>query len=166
MFNLKSIVHKAYHSPFYLWLLNQSVKYIIPFNRPHAIQIKSLSPTNIVVTSPLKRNNKNHLNGMHACNLATVCEFTTGFLLISNLDPKKYRLILKEIKVEYLYQAKTVVLAQYAINPEAILKQVENDQGVSIIECDISLYDLNKNKVCEGMITWQVKEWSKVASLS
>jgi hypothetical protein len=167
MLNLNNIIHKAYHSPFYLWLLNQLASFMIPFNRPHRIKIINLSKESIVVKCPLIRNNKNHLNGIHACALATISEYTTGFLLISNLDPRYYRLILKSLNMQYLYQAKSEVHAQYKINPTAILEQVNMDalkENPTLITCNISLFDSEQNKVSEGEILWQIKPWKAVKS--
>jgi Domain of unknown function (DUF4442) len=167
MFDLNTIVNKAYDSPFYLWLLNQLASFMIPFNRPHRIRIASLSQEKIVIKCPLIRKNKNHLNGMHACALATISEYTTGFLLISNLDPKQYRLILKSLNMQYLYQAKSAVHGHYELDPTAIIKQVANDVELGVptlITCTIALFDNENNKVSEGEILWQIKPWKAVKS--
>jgi Domain of unknown function (DUF4442) len=165
MLDLNTIVNKAYNSPFYLWLLNQLASFMIPFNKPHRIQIVNLSKEKIVIACPLIRKNKNHLNGMHACALATISEYATGFLLISNLDPKQYRLILKSLNMQYLYQAKSSVHGHYELNPKAIIEQVEKDvisQIPTLITCNISLFDGNNNQISEGKIIWQIKPWHSV----
>jgi hypothetical protein len=167
MFDLNAIVNKAYDSPFYLWLLNQLASFMIPFNRPHRIRIASLSKEKIMIECPLIRKNKNHLNGMHACALATISEYTTGFLLISNLDPKQYRLILKSLNMQYLYQAKSAVHGHYELDLNTIIKQVNKDVELgapTLITCIISLFDNENNKVSEGEILWQIKPWKAVKS--
>ncbi len=163
--NFQSIITKAYHSKFHLAILNFAAGFMIPFNKPHDIKILELSKSAIKVKSPFKRSNKNHLNGIHACLLATLCEFCTGFLLISNLDPKQYRLILKSLKVDYLYQAKKDVFALFEIDEAKLITQLRDSlsaTGVTEITCDVKITDTDNNHICTGYVTWQIKDWTKV----
>ena len=165
MFDFQTAINRAHKSKFHLWVLNFVGGFIIPFNQPHGIKILDLRKSDIKVKAPFKRLNKNHLNGIHACLLATLCEFCTGFLLISNLDPKQYRLILKSLKVDYLYQAKKDVFAHFHIDEAKLMAQLRNDlnaSGVTELTCEIKITDTDNNHICTGFITWQIKDWSKV----
>jgi acyl-coenzyme A thioesterase PaaI-like protein len=164
MLNFNSIIQKARTSAFYLWLLNIVSARTIPFNKPHQLRITSLTQHSINVTGKYTRFNKNHLNGIHACLLATLCEYCTGFLLITNFDSSQYRLILKTLKMDYVYQAKSNVYAVFEINDEYIntIKTELKTNGVTETTCEIKIVDEAKNHICTGYITWQIKEWSKV----
>ncbi len=164
MLNFDTIIQKARTSAFYLALLNIVSARTIPFNKPHRLRITELTQHRIAVKAKYTRFNKNHLNGIHACLLATLCEYCTGFLLITNLDSRQYRLILKTLKVDYVYQAKTNVYAQFEITEDylATLKQTLSTTGVTETTCEVKIVDEAQNHICTGYITWQIKEWSKV----
>jgi acyl-coenzyme A thioesterase PaaI-like protein len=164
MLNFNSLITKARTSPFYLWLLNIASARTIPFNKPHRMRIMRITQHAITVKAKYTRFNKNHLNGIHACLLATLCEYCTGFLLITNLDSTQYRLILKSLKVDYVYQAKTNVYAAFEIDENYItqLKQQLSTAGVTETTCEIKIVDEAQNHICTGYITWQIKAWSKV----
>lgn len=44
----------------------------------------------------------NHVRGIHVCAIATIAEFSTGFLLLTRLDDAKYRLIMSNMELEYV----------------------------------------------------------------
>jgi acyl-coenzyme A thioesterase PaaI-like protein len=164
MLDLKTAMQKSNTSKFWLWMLNFVLANKIPFNKPHHMRILNITERNIDVKAKYKRSNKNHLNGIHACLLATLCEYCTGLLLLSNFDVKKYRLILKTLKVDYLYQAKLDVIASYQLSEENVLsiqKQLE-EKGITDTTCEIKILDDKQNHICTGYITWQIKEWGKV----
>ena len=69
--NLNTITQKATNSKFYLWLLNQGLSYMIPFNKPHGFKIVKISEEKIRTKLPYKRKNLNHIKGIHACAMAT-----------------------------------------------------------------------------------------------
>jgi acyl-coenzyme A thioesterase PaaI-like protein len=99
MLNVDKILEKAKHSAFWLWVLNMAHPYQVPFNRPHKFAIVDFSDNRLKVRIPYRRSNLNHIRGLHACALATVSEFTTGFLLLSRLDGTRYRLIMQRIEM-------------------------------------------------------------------
>ena len=99
MKKLAKLFIQAKQSSWGLWKLNFALKYGIPFNRPHGIKIKLLSDNKVQTYIPNWRINHNHIRGIHACGLATVAEFCSGLLLLSRVNPVKYRLIMKELKM-------------------------------------------------------------------
>lgn len=162
--NLPKIFLKAQYSSIYRWLLNWGMWIKIPFNSPHKIRIKEIGDDNITMELPFIRSNKNHINGIHACALATLCEYVSGLSLVRFFSADKYRIILKDIHIIYHYQAKTKVTAQFRADKillDEINNQLQNSEAV-IKEVNVEVYDANLNHICTGIITWQLKKWSKV----
>ncbi len=123
--NLQKIFLKAQYSSFHRWILNRGLWFKIPFNLPHKIRIKEIGADSIAMELPFIRANKNHINGIHACALATLCEYVSGLSLVRFLSPDKYRIILKDIHVIYHYQAKTKVNAQFQVD-KILLEEINN----------------------------------------
>ena len=165
MISIQDVIQKSRTSPFYLALLNFGLTRMIPFNKPHGIKIVSLGDDEINTFIPYKKRNLNHISGLHACSLATLAEFTTGFLLISKLDQKKYRLIMKRIQMEYFYQGKMDAEAIFEITndwmKESIIDPLSRE-GVVLIECEVKIVDKQNNHLSTGLVTWQIKDWSDV----
>ena len=165
MFDIQKIIGKAKTSTFYLWLLNFGLNRMVPFNRPHGFKIVKLTDESIETKLPFKTLNFNHIRSVHACALATLTEFTTGVFLISKFGANKYRIILRNLQMEYHYQGKTSVIAKFGLSEKEMRERVfiplENEESVDII-CEVKTYDLNNNHISTGNVTWQIKEWAKV----
>lgn len=162
--DLEKYFLKARYSSFYKWLLNRGLWFKIPFNLPHKIRIKEIGEEHISMELPFIASNKNHINGIHACALATLCEYVSGLSLARFLSAEKYRIILKDIHVIYHYQAKTKVSTSFEIN-KLLLREIRQELEVSeaiFKELHVEVYDSKLNHVCTGIITWQLKNWSKV----
>ncbi|MES2558126.1 MAG: DUF4442 domain-containing protein [Bacteroidota bacterium] len=165
MKQLFTIANKAKHSSFYLWLLNVVLWRVIPFNRVHKVTIESLSDTQVSILLPYKKSNQNHLKGMHACALATLCEYACGIGLMTTLDPKQYRIILKDIKLSYHAQAKSDVRASFEITPSRLEQEILlplQQTGLTTQTYTVQAFDTNKKLMCTGEVTWQLKRWDKV----
>ena len=163
--NFEKHIQAAKTSSFGLWKLNFGLFRIIPFNKPHGIKISSLTDTNIETSIKYKRNNFNHIKGIHACGLATAAEFASGFLLLTKLNPKKYRLIMESISMTYHYQAKNDVVAKFSITEDWLNDHILNplkDSNVVFIKCQIDLYDTDNNHISTGYTNWQIKDWNSV----
>ena len=163
--DLSKYLDAAQSSKWALRKLNFILGMGIPFNKPHGIKITKVEPNTVVTTIPLKRKNKNHINGIHACGLATTAEFCSGLVLLRMLNPKDYRLIMQKIEVEYHYQAKHTCHARFEMNAEVfkteILQPLEND-GVAFYTCEIPVHDVKGNLVCTAYTRWQIKSWKDV----
>ena len=163
--NTTQIVDKAKNSAFYRWLLNLGVTRMIPFNKPHGFKILEISDTKIVTMLPYKKLNFNHIKGLHACAMATLSEFTTGFLMISRLDPKKYRIILKTLEMEYHYQGKMDGTGTFELNDEWLQTHVYTpleSADSTVVVCEIKIHDTEGHHLTTGKVHWQVKSWDKV----
>ncbi|HTH56962.1 MAG TPA: DUF4442 domain-containing protein [Cyclobacteriaceae bacterium] len=163
--NPAKLVEKAKQSSFYLWLLNMALSRMIPFNLPHGFELISLSDTGIKSRLPFKRKNLNHVRGLHACALATLSEFTTGFLLISRLGMDRYRLILQKLEIEYHYQGKTDGIAEFSANEdwfqEKIYGPLQTADAV-VVPCQVKIFDTKGNQLTTATAYWQLKDWKKV----
>jgi acyl-coenzyme A thioesterase PaaI-like protein len=152
MLNPAKLIEKAKTSPFYLWVLNWSFNRMIPFNRPHGFKIIEIGDYHVRTLLPYKRLNLNHLKGLHACALATLTEITGGFIFVTRLDPTQYRIILKKLEVDYLYQGKTDAIGEFRISDEWMQKHVS----------EVKITDAKGNQLTNGKAHWQIKDWTKV----
>ena len=138
---------------------------IIPFNKPHGFKILELSDDHIKTWLPYKKRNLNHIKGLHACALATLSEFSTGAFLISKFDPNSYRIIMKTIRIDYLYQGKMDAYARFELSDDWVQSNVLDPLKTSesvLVDCEINIFDKNENHLTKGVVTWQIKDWSRV----
>ena len=163
--NPAKIIEKAKHSSIYLRVLNWSLNRMVPFNRPHGFKVIEVGDYHVKTLIPYKNKNFNHIRGLHACALATVSEFTTGFLLISRLDGKKFRLIMQRLEMEYHYQGKMDATAQFSVSDEWFNEHVYDPLKASdavVVPCEIKIHDVQGNHLTTGKVFWQIKNWDKV----
>ncbi|MEO5571011.1 MAG: DUF4442 domain-containing protein [Bacteroidia bacterium] len=162
---LSELLKKAERSGLHLWMLNNILWRKIPFNNPHKIKIEKIENGTLTVSIPYKRKNQNHIKGIHACALATLCEYITGMTLVSSISEKEYRIILKNISITYHYQAKMKVQATFSLPSEfiqnKIIEPLKIDDSI-FKELTVELYDIKNNHICTGVINWQIKKWEKV----
>ncbi len=165
MFEAAKILEKAKHSAFWLWVLNQAHLRMVPFNLPHRFQIMELSDHHLKARIPYRRSNFNHIRGLHACALATISEFATGFLLLSRLDIKKYRLIMQRIEMDYHYQGKMDAFAEFSTSDtwyqDEIIGPLQTSESV-VVPCIVKIHDAKGNHLTTGKVFWQIKDWTKV----
>lgn len=145
--------------------MNQSLYRMVPFNSPHKFQVVEMGDNSMKALIPYRRSNFNHIRGLHACALATISEFATGFLLLSKLDAKKYRLIMQRIEMDYHYQGKMDALAEFAFSDEwfqeQIISPLKSHESV-VVPCIIKIHDIKGNHLTTGKVFWQVKDWTRV----
>lgn len=163
--DLPKLVSRARTSAFYRAVLNWALDRMIPFNRPHGFKILEVREHGLKVLLPYRKRNLNHIRGLHACSLATVSEFTTGFLLVSRLDARRYRLIMQRLEMDYHYQGKMDAFAEFSLEPEwmdrAIYEPLKKQESVVVV-CEIKIHDAQGNHLTTGRVHWQIKDWSKV----
>jgi len=162
---IPSLLKKARSSGFWLWVLNLLLGRLIPFNRLHGVRILTLGADRVQATAPYRRHNQNHLNGMHACCIATVAEFSSGVLFLSKLDARRYRLIMAGLEIEYHYQAMgaivaTTVLSDVELKTQVLKPLAEHAKVQTVVKTDV--HDPQGNLVATARITWQIKSWDKV----
>lgn len=165
MLNPDTILKKAKTSSFYLRILNWSLNRMIPFNRSHGFKIVEVEDFRLKTLIPYKKGNFNHIRGLHACGLATISEFTTGFLLLSSLDMKKYRIIMQRLEMDYHYQGKMNATAEFAISNEWIEQNVIRPlqtQDAVVVPCEVKIHDEKGNHLTTGKVFWQIKDWARV----
>lgn len=165
MFDAAKILEKAKHSAFWLWVLNIALPRVVPFNGPHHFRVMEISDHYLKTQLPYRRSNFNHIRGLHACALATISEFVTGFLLLSRLDMSQYRLIMQRIEMDYHYQGKMNAFAEFRISPDWLQQQIIDplkSQEAVVIPCEVKIHDEKGNHLTTGKVFWQIKAWSKV----
>lgn len=165
MNRLQEQFKKAEHSAFRLWLLNMVLLRTVPFNKPHALKVSRIREGEITITARNIRPNQNHIKGIHACLLATLCEYVSGLSLLLQLDPKQYRIILKQIGMTYHYQAKQDVSVSFKLDTadfeREIIAPLQTAEAI-FKEFPIEVYDNDGNHICTGLINWQIKAWKNV----
>ena len=169
MIDRAKLIEKSKTSPFYLWLLNLGFNRLIPFNRPHGFRIIGIGDGFVRTMLPYKKANLNHLNGLHACALATLTELTAGFIFVTRLDPKQYRIILRKLEINYLYQGKTDAFGEFKTTDEwfekNILGPLKVAEAVDVVS-EVNIVDKNGNQLTSGKAFWQIKDWTKVMTKS
>lgn len=167
MKELNALVEKAKHSAVYLWLLNWVLLRAVPFNKPHGLKVLGITDTEVTIGAANRRSNRNHIRGIHACLLATLCEYASGLSLLIHLSAKDYRIILKNIHMTYHYQAKKDVKVVFKLTKEEVeagIKAPLQVQEALFHEFKVEVYDTDANHICTGLINWQVKAWKHVKS--
>jgi acyl-coenzyme A thioesterase PaaI-like protein len=165
MDKLNSLVAKAKQSKLYLWILNMLLLKTVPFNKPHKIKVTHIGDNEITICAKNIKPNQNHIKGIHACLLATLCEYASGLSLLMYFSPKEYRIILKNINMTYHYQAKTDVYVTFKISKQQIEEEILaplKTQDAIFKEFTVEVYDNEKNHICTGLINWQIKAWKNV----
>ncbi|MBK8500304.1 MAG: DUF4442 domain-containing protein [Flavobacteriales bacterium] len=163
--NVPKMLAGARDSALRRWWANVLLPWIIPFNRPHGFKVVPLKEGGMSVEIPYWRINQNHVRGIHACGLATAAEMCSGLSVLELVDPKEYRMIMRELRMNYHYQAKKRTIARAA--PAAsdiethVVRPLQSADAVDYTSM-VELHDIAGNHIATGTITWQVKPWSKV----
>ncbi len=158
-------LQKAGKSRWQLWVLNWKLWLMVPFNRPHRIRITTVTAESLTIEAPNIHANRNHIRGVHACVLATLCEYVSGLSILARLPPEEYRIILKSLQMTYHYQAKTAVTATFSLPShtveQEILLPLRTEEKI-FREFTVSVHDTDHNLICTGLINWQIKNWKHV----
>ena len=162
---LPYLIPRARRSPFWLVVLNILLAWTIPFNKPHRFRIRAIAKNRITTYAPYRRSNFNHIRGVHACAIATVAEFSAGFLLLTKLEPTRYRLIMGKLEAEYFYQAKEDIVATAELSDndlrDEVIKPLRSADSTTIVMTTV-IDDISGNNVAKVRTTWQVKKWKSV----
>ncbi|MBO3698133.1 DUF4442 domain-containing protein [Roseivirga sp. E12] len=165
MFDTTQLIERAKTSKKHLALLNFGLARMIPFNKPHGFRIIEIGDDFVKVKIPYKRINFNHINGIHACALATASEYSTGLVLLNKLNVKEYRIIMQKMEMNYHYQGKMDVIVTYELTDqwlnEHIINPLKTEESV-VVNCEVKSHDSEGNQLTTGNIFWQVKPWTKV----
>lgn len=162
---LPALMHRARRSALARWWLNLGLRRMIPFNRPHGFRVTPLPEGGMRVDIPFRKLNRNHIRGTHACCLATGAELCSGLALMENVDPRRYRIIMQELRMRYHFQAKAHAHASFAPTEQELgqklLGPLAADEVVTFVAV-VPVHDAHGNHVATGTITWQIKPWAQV----
>jgi acyl-coenzyme A thioesterase PaaI-like protein len=139
----------------------------IPFNKPHGIKFKKLTQFESVLELANKRANHNHLGGIHACAIATLGEFSAGLLLCKNFATFRYRIIMKDLHVEFYKQGRSVLSSAAQITTDqidAILRQLQSDVKADI-ELQTNIFNGQNELIAKVTTKWQLKDWAQTQSI-
>jgi acyl-coenzyme A thioesterase PaaI-like protein len=150
----------------FAWL-NLVFRRVLPFNAPHGIKIVGLDENQVRVTLPSRRANQNHLKGMHACAMATACEFCSGMAVLIRFDMADYRLIMNRLEVNYVRRpapGNCTAVSDIPIDLEvSVNTEIEQSKdGASRFTLPSRLLDAEGEVVAEAQVHWHVKPWSRV----
>jgi hypothetical protein len=89
----------------------------------------------------------------------------SGLSIMEHLDPRKYRIIMRSLHMEYHYQARKAAVAtclpeQDVLAREVIIPLKEN--AAVEHESTVRVHDVDGNHLATGTIIWQVKKWASV----
>jgi hypothetical protein len=163
--NLQSAAKKAQTSKTWNCILNLGLLRMVPFNRPHNFWVNKLTNNEVQVKLPCIKLNMNHVNGIHACAMATTSEYASGLLLLHRLNPKEFRIIMESISVKYHYQGKTTAFTKFILTDDEFEKEIINplkSEDAIYKLCEVKTYDKNDNLLCTASVNWQIKNWKKV----
>lgn len=150
--------------PYQVALVSKALNFLVPFNSPHKFKVIRIDQSKVVTEIPYKKINLNHVKGIHACAIATLGEICAGLSIIRDFGFSKYRFILAELKVDYLYQGKTALTGVVEM-PNSLKESVQEElysSGISKITLMTLITDQNNNEVAKVYSTWQLKDWKKV----
>lgn len=162
---LGPLTRKARVSSTWLWALNLVLGLVIPFNRPHGFGLEAIGDEFVRTRARYRKSNFNHIRGIHACAIATIAEFSAGFLLLTRLDPARYRLIMSDLQVEYTYQAKEEIFSESRCSGERLMAEVITpleQQELVTVKMESRVFDASGNAIALAHTTWQIKRWDKV----
>lgn len=150
-----------------LFWINLIFRRVLPFNVPHGIKLLSIKDDSIQVALPDRRSNRNHLKGLHACAIATACEFCSGMAVLIRFDMSEYRLIMNRIEVDYLRRpgkgGSMAVTEIPADLQKEVARQIESSMdGAARIQLISELVDSSNQVVARANVHWHIKPWSKV----
>ena len=84
---------------------------------------------------------------------------------MTQLDPIKYRIILKKLEVDYLYQGKTDAFGEFRITDtwmaDQVINPLKSSESVEVVS-EVKIVDEKGNQLTQGRATWQIKGWDKV----
>ena len=157
------ILNRSVSKP-YLYLLEQVLNRKISFNAWHRFKFIKMSDEEVIIKAPFIRANKNHLGGIHACAIATIGEYSAGLTLLKNFGISKYRIIMKELNVEYIKQAPGAVFATAMFTKKIKQEILETIaiESASSIELQSNIYNSDEEKIAIVTTKWQIKDWRKV----
>lgn len=162
--NVIDVLRNISKSPLKAWVMNKALHYMIPFNAPHGFWVDYKDDDEVLVRIPYRRKNLNHVKGIHACALATACEYASGLAIASGMDSKTFRYLLSSIKVDYTFQAKTDIVVSCKrsdLEIDKVIEELKSNESTTLV---VSVYAVDKqgNKVCFCQTTWHIKYWDKV----
>jgi acyl-coenzyme A thioesterase PaaI-like protein len=109
----------------------------VPFLATTGIQFDVLNRETVTVSIQNIRAVQNHIQGVHACAMATLAETATGFVVSLNTPDNKLPL-LKSMHINYMRLSKGDMTATATLNDEQALRMQNEDKGDFEVVCQVS----------------------------
>jgi acyl-coenzyme A thioesterase PaaI-like protein len=140
------------------------LKIAIPFNAPHGFSIQSVEGDIVRIKIPNRKLNQNHLGGVHACAIATLGEFCAGMTIAKQLGLDEYRLILKQLSVDYLLQGRTDLIGESRLSNEQcdLIKNQLSQNDKILVDQKTDIFNAKNELVAVVTTKWQLKNWNQV----
>jgi acyl-coenzyme A thioesterase PaaI-like protein len=154
--------HRIASSRWTRWWFNQLLWRTVPFNKPHRVRVLRWDDEGVLCLLPYRKNNCNHLRGLHACALATLGEYASGLCLLARYDPQHYRLIMMRMEVAYHRQGRRDCTAHVLVGD--MPEQDDGGDASSPLEVpmQVTLRDTRDAVLAVVQTHWQIKPWSSV----
>ncbi len=158
------LLRKSYDK-FALQSLNKLLNLAIPFNIPHKFKYIELSDYKAIIEIPYSKLNQNHLGGIHACAIATLGEYPAGLIILKHFGIANYRIIMKDLKVDYIKQAKESLRGQADLTIEdvEVIKEELREKNQSNINMITNIMNSHDEVIAIVQTTWQLKNWKDVS---
>ncbi len=141
--------------------LTQMFTQLIPLLGHAGFQVEDVRSGWIRTRMPLEPNH-NHLGSVYAGSLMSMAEISGGVLVSTVLDTSLYKLMVKNISIEYHRLAFSDVFVEMAI-PEDFLPSVEaqcREQGKAFYVLTVDVMDAEGSKVATALLNYRLKPMS------
>lgn len=91
--------------------------------------------------------------------------FSGGCLLLTRLDPARYRLIMSDLELAYVYQVEEDIFSESRFDSERMATEVVEPlktQEQVTVNMESRLFDKSGREIALAHTTCQVKRWGKV----
>ena len=72
---------------------------------------------------------------------------------------------MQRLEMNYHYQGKMNAYAEFSISKDWLEKNIYDPLRISesvVVNCEVKIFDEQKNHLTTGNVFWQIKDWSKV----
>ena len=140
------LANKPFGKKIFSYLLARVAPYALTI-RPQVEELR----TNYIQTSMRNRRKvQNHLKGVYATAICTLCEFSAGVCMEAS-TPKHKRWIPVHMKVDYLKLGKTDLTATCDLG-------TVNWEEIDKVDCEVVVKDKNENIIVKATIEMKVSD--------
>ena len=135
---------------------------LIPLARHLKVRVETADDDRCVLSMPVNRRTRNHLNSMYFGAQMTLIDLTVGVLLFQRFPPGPFGGVIKRVETDFRIKAKGLIRCQCQMDLATIdkLEQVRhNDNGKSEAWLAVELFDKNKKLVSSARVLVAIKRF-------